>query len=167
MTLGQFGVIADIVAAIAVVVSLFSVAVQLSKNTKAIRSAAFQGHVDSVLTYVQLLSRPEMRSVFVKGRDNIDSLSEEEVIGFHALMVALFATLENVFFQRGQSVLEQQYWAARQKVVDRYIAYDGVKAWWEEHQIIYTGGFRHEINSRIEEAPNKSLNTDARKAGTG
>lgn len=167
MTLDQFGVIADIVAAIAVVVSLFSVAVQLSKNTKAIRSAAFQGHVDSVHAYVELLSRPEMRNVFVKGRNNLESLSEEDAIGFHALMVALFATLENVFFQRGQSVLEQQYWAARQMVIDRYIAYKGVKTWWEEHQIIYTGGFRHVINSRIVELPNKSLNTDASKAGAG
>jgi len=165
MTLAQVGIIAEIIAAIAVVVSLFSVAVQLNKNTTAIRSSAFQGHVDSVLMYVELLSRPEMRTVLVKGRSNFDSLSEEEAIGFHALMVALFATLENVFFQRGQSVLEQQYWAARQKVVDRYIAYDGVRIWWEEHQIIYTSGFRHEINSRIEEVPNKSLNTDASDAG--
>ncbi len=167
MTLDQFGIIADIVAAIAVVVSLFSVAVQLSKNTKAIRSAAFQGHVDSVLTYAQLLSRPEMRNVFVKGRNNFDSLSEEEAIGFHALMVALFATLENVFFQRGQTVLEQKYWAARQKVVDRYIAYDGVKTWWEDHQVIYTDGFRNVVNLRIVDVPNKSLNTDTGVAGAG
>src|SRR5438477_10652906 len=100
MTLNDLANIGQIVGALAVVVSLIYVALQIRQNTNAVRSATAQAvHEHFASWYYLLANDAELSQVAVNGLRDYFSLSETEKARFIAMFMAFLSYSQNAFLK--------------------------------------------------------------------
>ena len=88
MNIQDLGSIGELVAALATLLTLGYLAIQLKQNTRALRSQTFQqSSMDMSLTANAISSDGELARIVVKASDSLDDLSPEERIRFHFWMI--------------------------------------------------------------------------------
>ena len=101
-TLEEYALIAEIISAIAIIISLVFVGVQIKANTKATQASTF--HEIAALDINILLNfgnSKELARIITAFRDNPDSLTEEEQNHGFYLFGAEVRHVENLFLQNG------------------------------------------------------------------
>jgi hypothetical protein len=104
---------AEIVAAIAVVLSLIYVGYQVQQNTKAIRSTVHQslvGHVTA--TEGLVVTNADLAQIMLKSDSNPDSLTPEERLRFDAFITLEFVNWENAYLNYQEGFVEERVWQA-------------------------------------------------------
>jgi hypothetical protein len=82
MTLQDWSNLAQVIGALAVVISLFYVGFQIKRNTSAVRSATAQAVHDNYADwYMNLMGDAELNRIAIKGLKDYSSLSETENAG--------------------------------------------------------------------------------------
>ena len=118
---------AELVAAIAVVISLIFVGLQIRDNTVASEAATYQA---SVAYDVEILLNagvsPETARVFYTSRDDPDSLDEDELLQGQTLLTATLRHMENLYVQHEAGMLSDEAWATREPLVRNFVLSPGV-----------------------------------------
>ena len=118
--------IGELIAAVAVVVSLVFVGLQIRHNTVASEAATHQASVAYDLEI--LLSAgasPDTSRVYRAYRDDPDSLDTAELLQGETLFIALFRHNENIYLQRHAGMLSDDVWATRQPFMRRFVQTPG------------------------------------------
>lgn len=118
--LSDWASIAEIVGAIAIVVSLVFVGFQIRENTTATQSATFQEHLGfeiDVLTAAA--SDPVLAKVYLQTTDGlpIAELDGDEGAQATWIWVATFRLWEGYFLQYRQGMMSEDGWAAREPTI--------------------------------------------------
>ena len=88
LTIQDLGSIGELIAALATVITLGYLAIQLMQNTKALRSQTFQqSSMDMSLTANAISSNEGLASILVKVKDGLDVLNSIERLRFHFWML--------------------------------------------------------------------------------
>ncbi len=152
LTLDSAAKVAEVVGAVAVVVGLLFVVIEIRENTIAQQFSATQTLVSEYNTAVSAINDREFVCIYIRAGNDFQSLSQSDKIRFSILMQPVFRTFEqlhysdlngtidvNVYsgFERQYAAMMQlpgnrQYWAARrdwfgqtfQEYTDRIIAGD-------------------------------------------
>src|SRR4029434_9182614 len=140
--------IAQLIAAIGVIVSLFYLAAQIRQNTRSMRAVV----VDSLAhSLVDLLGphaqNPESLRAFSVVTENWNAASDEDRTRTLPFIFATFKLFENAWFQQRQGTLDQQQWEAWDLHIRVYYHRPGVKTWWTLRQGMFTAGFRQYVES--------------------
>jgi hypothetical protein len=150
LTLDSAAKVAEVVGAVAVVVGLLFVVIEIRENTIAQQFSATQTLVSEYNTAVSAINDREFVCIYIRAGNDFQSLSQSDKIRFSILMQPVFRTFEqlhysdlngtidvNVYsgFERQFAAMmqlpgNQQYWAARrdwfgqtfQQYTDRIIA---------------------------------------------
>jgi hypothetical protein len=148
MSLEDLGNIGEFVAAVAVVVSLLYLAVQIRQNTQSVRSST---HQDATATAVHVLlgviQTPGSAEILARGREGLTPLTDAERIAFTRLYFAIFRSYANLFYQYKRGMLEAEIWDGYEYVIRSSLAHSGVREWWRE----WEGGFSASFRSHIEQ----------------
>lgn len=124
--LQEYALIAEIISAIAIVVSLLFVGVQIKGNTKASQASTF--HEIAALDIQLLLSfanSQESAKISTLFRENPDVLSEDELnYGFY-MFGAEVRHIENLFLQKESKMLPEHGWRSRKSLVEGLILSPG------------------------------------------
>ncbi len=108
----------ELIAAIAVVISLIFVGLQIKENTIATEAATYQ---DTVAYDIEILlnmgSTPEMARVFFTFLEDPESLDEDEYLQGRTLLSATVRHLENLYLQHEAGMLSDEAWATREGLV--------------------------------------------------
>ena len=116
----------ELIAAIAVVISLIFVGLQIKDNTIATEAATYQ---DTVAYDIEILlnmaSTPEMARVFFTFRDDPESLSEDEFLQGQTLLNATVRHLENLYLQHEAGMLSDEAWATREPLIRTFVLSPG------------------------------------------
>lgn len=116
--LEEYALIAEIMSAIAVMISLIFVGLQIRSNTKATQASTF--HEIAALDIHLLLSlgaSKESSRIISTFRENPSALDEEEHNhGFH-LFAAEIRHVENLFLQNENKMLSKKNWESRKSLV--------------------------------------------------
>ena len=127
--LEEYALIAEILSAVAVIISLIFVGIQIRNNTKATQASTF--HEIAALDINILLSlgsSKESSRIISTFRGNPDSLTEEEHNhGFH-LFAAEIRHVENLFLQNENKMLSKKNWESRKSLVHGMILSPGFGA---------------------------------------
>ena len=149
--LGNYG---EFVGAIAVVVTLAYLSVQIRQNSRtveesvrALRLNAADSTVESFSRYRERLSRPEVAALFVKGIDDYFSLNEPERVQFGAVMDEYFFTYWSVFRRREEGTYEREDWNAHVNAIRQVLSRPGAADWWSERKSVYPPSFVSELAS--------------------
>lgn len=111
MTLEEIYWIGQTIAAVAVVVSLFYLALQTRQVARGQRSAMHQARSHAIADDMLHLSQADMAAVLAKASRG-DALSEEEFTQFSAFMMAVFHNIEEQHRQYREGLLDETRWRA-------------------------------------------------------
>ncbi|MEE4250126.1 MAG: hypothetical protein V2I38_06010 [Alcanivoracaceae bacterium] len=127
--LQEYALMAEIISAIAIVISLIFVGFQIKENTKATQASAF--HDIATLDVNLLLSMAnsqESAKISTLFRENPDALSEDELnYGFY-IFAAEVRHVENLFLQKESKMISERSWRSREALVEGLVLSPGFGA---------------------------------------
>jgi hypothetical protein len=148
--------IAQLIAAVGVIVSLFYLAAQIRQNTRSMRAVV----VDSLAhSLVDLLGpqaqNPESLRAFSAVTENWNTANDEDRARALPFIFATFKLFENAWFQQRQGTLDRQQWEGWDAYIRIYYHRPGVKTWWNMRRAAFAAGFREylERTNPIENLP--------------
>ena len=150
----------EIVGAIAVVVSLVYLAVQVRQNTQAQRTENFSRALDRVAAMQASLSQDsDAAVVFAKGVEEPSELSPIERIQFTWAMYELFGAFEFMFLASDTDAIPEEVWQRWSSAVAWWLTFPGVQTWWKVRPIPFTDSFTTYVESLLENNPTDNETT--------
>ena len=148
MSLETLNSVAQIVAALGVIASLFYLAMQIRQNTKSQRSVV----VDSLTSSLINLLGPQAHDVeftraFARVIKDWGGASDEDRARSVAVLLAVFKLSENAWFQKCQGTLDAEQWKGWDAYARTYFHLPGVQSWWQLRRGAFAPGFRDYIES--------------------
>ena len=148
MNLEAVNALAQLIAAIGVIVSLFYLATQIRQNTRSMRAVL----VDSLAhSLIDLLS-PQAYDVqairaFAAAVEDWHGVTEEDRARSLSFMFPTFKLFENAWFQQRQGTLDKQQWEGWDAYIRMYYHRPGVKTWWSLRKMAFAPGFRNYLEA--------------------
>jgi hypothetical protein len=139
------GAIGEIVGAVAVVLTLGYLAVQIRQNTKSVRSSTRHAFIASGGAIQIAFAEAEAAAVLVKGGRAYSDLSLEQRFQFTMLMRAMLGIGEDSFLQAREGLLDRELWDARARIVAETLRQPGMEDWWKKNQHIYSTSFQEAV----------------------
>lgn len=124
--LEEYALIAEIISAIAIIISLVFVGFQIKGNAKATQASTF--HEIAALDIKILLSfanSQESVKLITTFRENPDALSEDELNHGFYLFAAEVRHVENLFLQNENKMLSRKAWESRKSLVEGVVLTPG------------------------------------------
>ncbi len=122
MKLSEWANVAEIISAIAVVVSLLYVGYQINLNTQEIRVANRQELVTRAHTATMTwATSPELVRTLVKATKN-EPMSDEERLMFTYAVRAVLYDVQEAFLLHREGRLSQKYWETRISLIKGYLS---------------------------------------------
>ena len=123
--------IAEVTGAVAVVVSLIYLAVQIRQNTRVVRGStldAITAHQQSELRWSS-----EMPEVFEKAMDDPEALNFAESWKLSEWTTAAFIARQNEYVQYRQGLLEEEVWQASENIIRLLLGIEWFRKWWQDY----------------------------------
>jgi hypothetical protein len=140
--------IAQIVASIGVVASLFYLAAQIRQNTKSQRSVVVDSLTSSLIDLLgPQASDPSLTRSFAAAVEDWHGASEEDRSRAAATFFTLFKLFENAWFQKRQGTLEHEQWEGWDLYIRVYFHRPGVQVWWADRRGMFAVGFRKYVEA--------------------
>ena len=150
----------EVVGAIAVVVSLLYLAVQVRQNTRAQRLENASRILDRTASMQGALSRDPATSIlFSKGVSDPSELTPQERIQFTWAMYEFFGALEFMFLAAKENSIPDEIWQRWSLAAAWWLTFPGVRAWWDVRPIPFADSFSSYIGSLIDDNPTDAEST--------
>ena len=144
MSIQDLGSLGELIGAVAVVVSLIYLAIQIRHNTQSVRSSAVQASVRDTTEIIDILVRdPELTRIWYDGIHDFESLSTEERRRFALYMNTVLRRLENLLYQTHHGALDPESWEGARANFGNTFSHPGTIAWWKRA--------RHLFNRQLQE----------------
>jgi len=133
MNWDAIGAVGEVLGALAVVISLGYVAIQIRQNTETARSASAQNLV-TVATNANFLlaSDSELSEILQNGQYDRDSLNEYEQFRFNTFLIGAYMQYDFAYLQFLGGQLEPETWKRMEFEIVLYVSIPGGAAWWEQ-----------------------------------
>jgi hypothetical protein len=158
MSIQDWAAIGEMVGAIAVVVSLIYVGVQLRQNTLATRvitSQAFvQTHHAAITPIVQ---EPAFRDIYWRGLAGVSNLHGSELAAFGAWTGDLIRAWESFYFQWKAHAFEDPMWFGWNRQYFDLFGYPGIQEVWKIRCHHFSAEFREFVGREIAGKESKPL----------
>jgi len=136
------GAIAELVGAIAVIASLLYVAAQVKASTRQARQDAGRDLAARVSDVsLTVAADPELGRLLVQGGADPEALSPGDQARFRGLMNSLFRGLEQQYLLRREGSLDDESWAAVERMIRDWMALPGVQLYFRDRGGWYTTSF--------------------------
>jgi hypothetical protein len=148
VNLETISAIAQLVAALGVIASLFYLAAQIRQNTRSQRSVVVDSLTQSLIHLLEpQASDPELTRAFVAATEDWQSASETDRLRSVSILFTTFKLFENAWFQRRQGTLEPAQWEGWDLHMRVYYHRPGVKTWWSLRRGMFAADFRRYLEA--------------------
>ncbi len=148
MKLETINAIAQIIAAIGVISSLFYLAVQIRQNTQSQRSVVVDSLTHSLLALLgPQASDLDLVRAFLAVMEDWHGATEADRLRAVATLFATFKVFENAWFQKRQGTLDPEQWEGWDLHIRVYYHRPGVKTWWSLRRTMFAAGFRSYVEA--------------------
>jgi hypothetical protein len=143
VNLETISAIAQLVAALGVIASLFYLGAQIRQNTRSQRSVVVDSLTSSLIALLgpQAADRNQMRA-FASAVEDWHGATEEDRVRAVSLLFTTFKLFENASFQKRQGTLDPEQWEGWDLHIRVYYHRPGVQTRWSDRQSIFAAGFR-------------------------
>jgi hypothetical protein len=83
----------------------------------------------------------EFAAIFLRGVHSFDDLDAVSKLRFSAFENRFFKTFEGMYYSRREGILSSDSWSEIERTMSDYLAYDGVRQWWETRKHWHTEAF--------------------------
>jgi hypothetical protein len=163
LTWDAIGAIGDFVGGIAVVASLIYLAIQVrhgarvtAQNAKEQRAAARESLLDAIFRWSALVSDGELSRIYLKGCEDLPSLSGDERFRF-GLLIQQFILAHNRLFERATEGTSPLPAVLAVQAVCRLLERPGARQWWERNAEQFSPEFRSAVSAEPARSNHKAL----------
>ena len=150
MNLNDLANIGQVIGAIAVVISLIYVALQIRQNTNAVRAATAQAVHEHFANWYNSFARDaSLAKIAIDGLRDYGSLSETDKARFVAMFMAFLSYSQNAFLKWREGLLEPVLWLGWEQVMMNLFGAPGGKALWKERSYLFGEEFRRYIENDL------------------
>jgi hypothetical protein len=148
MKLQQWGLAAEVVSAIAVVLSLIFVGLQVKQNSDAQTQTGTQAVITEYNNGVRALSMdPELVCIYLRGAHDYLSLSGAERVRFSSFFLSMFNVQQQIYRLRLNEEIDEDIGAGLDEQLKDIARLPGVYQWFESRANWYGRDFRAYIES--------------------
>ena len=146
------GAVAELLAAIGVIVSLIYLAVQVRLNTRLQKRNNLVDISTELATTARLTAtNPELASLVVRGLGDIDSLDSIERYRFDSFFYAFIANFERALLDAQDGHYPEEQLVPLKAAIAGYLGTDGGRAWWRQRKIWFTSFGQQSIEEILDD----------------
>jgi hypothetical protein len=150
MSLDDLANLGQVIGAIAVVISLIYVALQIRQNTNAVRSATAQTVHEHFANWYHLVAADgELAKIVANGLRDYASLSEHQRVRFVAAFMAFLSYSQNAFLKWREGLFASPLWLGWEQVMMNLFGAPGGKAFWKERAYMFGDEFRRYVENDL------------------
>jgi hypothetical protein len=150
MTWEMASAIAEVIAAVAVVVSLWYLAIQLKQSTELARADL---EVQLGVTWAELhdnmIQNPRLARAYDLAADNWSELSEEDARAYLWFVAKSFHILEGMYRQYRRGLLAEDVWAPYEQFMYGVLQIEAVMGWWRSDGSLTSKAFRDHVETLL------------------
>jgi hypothetical protein len=157
MNIQDLGSLGEFIGAVAVVVSLVYLAIQIRQNTRALRGTFHDSHVNRMQAWqMAVASDPDLVSIWQRAARG-DALTEAERERLSFLRNYFLIGTESVFHQFARGNIDPEVWEAHRARVRRALMQPEFRQWFRDGQrFTFTESFEAFFEAEIEAIERKS-----------
>ena len=160
------GNIGELIGAIAVLVTLIYLAVQIRQNTVALRD----GNATTVQINIQNLALSaitdrEFGDILIRGLSDPQTLTPPERIALYAWLFNMLKSGELAYGRYIKGDLDEEYWLAYLNFLQSYWLTPGCKLYWEDRRAAFVPDFQRAMEKWMSDSPAAVTRADAFYAG--
>ena len=141
---------AEVLGALAVLITLIYLAQQIRQNTEEVRSANYHSVTDSFNELnLTVAGDSELARVFRIGNENYEQLSEDEQTQYGFFMHAAFRIMDVINFQSQHGTNDMTLWEFEKNTIDSLLAGPGARKWWRERPYNFSGDFVTYVETKV------------------
>ncbi len=148
--------LAQLIAALGVIASLFYLAAEIRQNTRSMRAVVVDSLARSIADVIRPMAEDrKLMRAFHGVVEDWHTATDDDRMRALPLFFSTFKLFENAWFQQRQGTLDPQQWQGWDAYIRMYYHRPGVKAWWRWQRAAFAAGFRDyvERNEPVNELP--------------
>jgi hypothetical protein len=150
MTWEMASAIAEVIAAVAVVVSLWYLAIQLKQSTELARAdLEVQLGVTWADLHDNMIQNPRLAGAYDLAADNWSELSEEDARAYIWFVAKSFHILEGMYRQYRRGLLAEDVWEPYEQFMYGVLQIDAVMGWWRSDGSLTSKAFRDHVEKLL------------------
>ena len=143
--------IAEIVSAIAVVIGLVFVGMELRQNTLMQRVSATQTLVTDYERALDVLAfEADAACIYVRGINGLESLNDADRLRFFVMLFQIYRSGEQLHYYSVEGMVEPRIWRGFERQLNEISQLPGVQQWWDLRQDWFSDEFQNYIGGSIE-----------------
>jgi hypothetical protein len=157
MSFQDLGALGELIGAVAVVVSLVYLAIQIRQNTNALEMtlkstelAAFERNVESAIRVREMfIMHPEIVELWTKGLKGYTKLEPAEKIRFEMILSNMFSAFQGAYMRQLTYKNDPREFAGSIAVMDKLLAISSVREWLDHAEPDWRPEFRELVDERV------------------
>lgn len=147
MNWDAIGAIGETIGALAVVISLAYLAIQIRAQNREARLAAVHEILVGVRESLHVFATGDVAEVFAKANEDYDSLSNAEFLRLLSGILPSLRLWEEAYIQNEQGRLENRVWDGINSQYSEYLSYPGIRRIWEIRSKHFDRKFQSHVNN--------------------
>ena len=156
MTIQDLGSIGEFIAALATLVTLVYLALQIRQNTSQIRenSNLVRANVASMMAAqtsasIAFIFDAGAVELMAEGAKDFHRLTLADRMKFDAINQQMMTRFESLFVHYKLGLLTEGQWVAKRTTLERRLVFRGVQQWWERSKDEYEPEFRRYVTEEV------------------
>lgn len=138
------------VAAVAVVISLTYLALQLRHNTRAVQAQTFIAILANNISVASaIFLHPEFAEFVSTGASNPSSQSPRDALRWDVFLRTMFRQFDNVYHQSLAGALETDVWPGYEQIMITWLRYPGCFRWFEDNSRFFSASLQNLYGTKI------------------
>jgi hypothetical protein len=130
--------------------SIIYFAIQLREQTRERRQSAVNALTVQWGDLTKALhENPEFTALFLRGVHSFHDLDAVSKLRFSAFQNRFFKNFEGMYYSRREGILTLDLWSEIERTMSDFLAYDGVRQWWETRKHWHTEGFVSVVDEMV------------------
>jgi hypothetical protein len=130
--------------------SIIYFAIQLREQTRERRQSAVNALTVQWSDLTKALHEDaEFAAIFLRGVHSFDDLDAVSKVRFSAFENRFFKNFEGMYYSRREGILTSELWSEIERTMSDFLAYDGVRQWWETRRHWHTEAFAGVVDAII------------------
>jgi len=156
MTIMEFGAIGEFVGAIAVVVTLVYLAIQMRQNTNALKLTAVRSVTEELQDMFSLAaSDRELTEIIVKASRE-SGLQGTERARYYMFTNNLVRVYENAYLQSRVGVIDKAHWEGMTRMMIDYTSMAAFQGFWADRKHWVSNDFQEYMDKKVVPVPPKA-----------
>lgn len=150
MSIQDLGSLGEFIAAIATLITLAYLAVQIRQNTQSVRASTFHEAISDFAHGIEELNKDaDLTRIWYEGLQNFENLSQLEQQRFATYLTAILRRYENILYQTEQGTLDPNAMLGMHSHMKYAMSQSGSQAWWARGKNLFNAELQQHVESKL------------------